>query len=114
MWAAQLALALFGWVRANSMTVSGFRIHWDNARFRDLVLVLRVVAGGILIVWALPSFPEPYAVLYSIGVVVSFFVPAVSETPVVMMKRWSVEPPTKSRSSNSSSSEKKGRRGRDL
>lgn len=114
MWAAQLMLALFGWSRANSMTVSGFRIHWDNARFRDLVFVIRLVAGGMLILWAVPSFPETSAVLYSVGIVASFFIPAVSEVPVVLMKRWSVEPPNKSGTSGSSGTDRKGRRGRDL
>jgi len=111
MWAAQLGLALFGWSRGNAMTVSGFRIHWDNARFRDLVFFLRLVAGGFLAIWAVPNFPDTNAFGYVIGVVIAYIFPSVSELPVVLMKRWNIE--LMSRSS-SNGSERKGKRGRDL
>lgn len=114
MWAAQLGLVLFGWSRGNAMTVSGVRIHWDNARFRDLVFVLRLVAGGVLAAWTVPSFPETMASVYLAGIVIAFVMPAVSEIPVVLMKRWGIEPPLRSGPSSSNGSKGKRRSGRDL
>lgn len=111
MWAAQLGLASFGWLRGYAMTVSGVRIHWENARFRDLVFVLRILAGGVLAPWAVPSISDTNAWAYVVGIVIAFFLPSISEIPVVIMKRWSIEPPS---GSDPSDSEGKSRRGRDL
>ena len=114
MWAAQLGLALFGWSRGSSMTVSGFRIHWENARFRDLIFVLRLACGVLLAFWVFSSSPDTGSLVYVVGVLIAFFLPVTSDFPVVLMKRWSIEPPSGSSSSRSDETKKKGRRGRDF
>lgn len=114
MWAAQLGLGLFGWSRGRSMTVSGLRIHWENARFRDLIFVLRLAFGVLLAFWVLSSPPDPSSLVYVVGVLVAFFIPAASDFPVVLIKRWSIEPPSRSNTSRSDEAKKIGRRGRDL
>lgn len=114
MWVAQLGLGLFGWSRGSLMTVSGFRIHWENARFRDLIFVLRLVFGVVLVSWVVSSSPDTDSLIYVVGVLVAFFIPAASDFPVVLMKRWSIEPPSRSDPSRSDDSKRKGRRGRDL
>lgn len=111
MWAAQLVLAVLGWSRGNAMTVSGVRIHWENARFRDLVFILRIVAAGALAAWTVPSFPETMALLYLAGIVTAFVMPAVSEIPIALMKRWGIEPSSRS---GSNGSDKKRSGGQDL
>ena len=114
MWVAQLGLALFGWSRGSSMTVSGFRIHWENARFRDLIFVLRLAFGVLMAFWVFSSSMNEGSVVYFVGVLAAFFLPAISDLPVVLMKRWSVEPPSQRNASVSDKTKSVGRRGRDL
>lgn len=114
MWVAQLGLALFGWSRGSSMTVSGFRIHWENARFRDLIFVLRLAFGLLMAFWVFSSSINEVSVVYVVGILAAFFLPAISDLPVVLMKRWSVEPPSQRNASGSDETKRVGRRGRDL
>ena len=92
MLATQATMSYIAWRRGNTFTVSGSRIIWSNARLRDFILVLRVIAAGIFASAAVPSFPDQNALAYMAGVVLGFILPSLSDLPVVLMKRWNIAP----------------------
>lgn len=94
MWICTGGLALIGWRRGEPMVSDNgkWRIFWERAFFRDLIMILRWCAGAVLIAIFLTRLELYQMVSFVTGVLAGIRLRYVGELPVILLVRYGVAP----------------------